>query len=122
MVCCHSDQLLCSISVTSDMDLVEPQSLHFHRHFSPECGMSSKSGDTLGVISDWTLVSTLVPADSHLQIGQTMAENAQTFLFTSTLLQTIVAICKTLEAIFGDAMRLKVLSITQLHVFDTIFM
>ena len=84
------------------MDLVEPQSLHFHRHFSPECGMSSKSGDTLGVISDWTLVSTLVPADSHLQIGQTMAENAQTFLFTSTLLQTTVAICKTSQAIWGQ--------------------
>ena len=85
------------------MDLVEPQSLHFHRHFSPECGMSSKSGDTLGVISDWTLV----PADSHLQIGQTMAENAQTFLFTSTLLQTIVAICKTSQAIFVVKIKLK---------------
>ena len=69
--------------------------------------MSSKSGDTLGVISDWTLVSTLVPADSHLQIGQTMAENAQTFLFTSTLLQTIVAICKTSQAIFVVKIKLK---------------
>ena len=31
-----------------------------------------------------------------------MAENAQTFLFTSTLLQTTVAICKTSQAIWGQ--------------------
>ena len=60
----------------------------------------------MGVISDWKLVSALVSADSHWQIGQTMAENAQKFSFTSTLLQTTVTICKISQAIWGQIEKL----------------